>query len=82
MLFKLAAAGTLGYFAYRAWERNQRSQTPVAFAPGESKGVNFAQVRNAGPEAMASDLKRWDNVDQASDESFPASDPASSNRFT
>jgi hypothetical protein len=32
-------------------------------------------VRPAGPEAMRSPPKRWDNVDEASDESFPASDP-------
>jgi hypothetical protein len=31
---------------------------------------------------MASDLRDWDEVDQASDESFPASDPPAANRFT
>lgn len=32
-------------------------------------------VRPAGPEAMRSPPQTWDEVDQASDESFPASDP-------
>jgi hypothetical protein len=32
-------------------------------------------VRPAGPEAMRDPPKEWDCVDQASDESFPASDP-------
>lgn len=32
-------------------------------------------VRSAGPEAMRDPPKKWDEVDQASDESFPASDP-------
>jgi hypothetical protein len=33
-------------------------------------------VRTAGPESMRDPLRRsWDKVDQASDESFPASDP-------
>jgi hypothetical protein len=33
-------------------------------------------VRSAGPEAMRSDnCPDWDKVDQAADESFPASDP-------
>lgn len=33
------------------------------------------EVRDAGPEAMENPPKSWDEVDQASDESFPASDP-------
>ncbi|MGD9980654.1 MAG: hypothetical protein AB7H66_16565 [Hyphomonadaceae bacterium] len=32
-------------------------------------------IRDAGPEAMENPPKTWDEVDQASDESFPASDP-------
>ena len=33
------------------------------------------QVRDAGPKAMENPPKSWDAVDEASDESFPASDP-------
>jgi hypothetical protein len=33
------------------------------------------KVRDAGPGAMKNPPKKWDDVDQASDESFPASDP-------
>lgn len=32
-------------------------------------------VRDAGPEAMENPPKSWDEVDEASDQSFPASDP-------
>jgi hypothetical protein len=32
-------------------------------------------VRDAGPAAMADPPRTWDDVDQAVDESFPASDP-------
>lgn len=32
-------------------------------------------ARDAGPEHMEHPPKSWDRVDQASDESFPASDP-------
>lgn len=31
--------------------------------------------RPAGPESMRDPPRRWDKVDEASDESFPASDP-------
>jgi hypothetical protein len=36
------------------------------------------EVRDAGPEAMENPPKRWDEVDEASDQSFPASDAPSS----
>ena len=35
------------------------------------------KVRDAGPDAMKNPPKRWDPEDEASDESFPASDPPS-----
>ncbi|HEX8421611.1 MAG TPA: hypothetical protein VF638_16505, partial [Sphingomonas sp.] len=36
----------------------------------------YSNVRPAGPEAMRDETRRpWSKVDQASDESFPASDP-------
>ncbi|MBE3637627.1 hypothetical protein ICN82_05330 [Mangrovicoccus sp. HB182678] len=34
-----------------------------------------AQVRDAGPGQMTDPPKAWDEVDEALDESFPASDP-------
>jgi hypothetical protein len=45
--------------------------------PAAEPDVGPAAVRSAGPAAMRSDTKQWDEVDQASDESFPASDPPS-----
>jgi hypothetical protein len=33
------------------------------------------KIRDAGPKQMKNPPKRWDEVDEASDESFPASDP-------
>ena len=38
-----------------------------------------AAVREAGPDAMASPPQRWSKIEEASDESFPASDPPSFN---
>lgn len=36
-----------------------------------------SSVRDAGPEQMRSPPPDWDEVDEAVDESFPASDPPS-----
>lgn len=42
--------------------------------PGYS-GEAKRKVRQAGPRQMNNPPKNWDEVDEASDESFPASDP-------
>jgi hypothetical protein len=49
----------------------------VAFSMREAKATQYAKrpVRAAGPEAMRDPPKKWDEVDEASDQSFPASDP-------
>lgn len=41
---------------------------------GKGGGVP-TPVRPAGPDAMRDPPKKWDKVDEESDESFPASDP-------
>jgi hypothetical protein len=41
----------------------------------ETIGFEPPTVRSAGPAAMRYPPPEWDCVDQASDESFPASDP-------
>ena len=81
MLLKLITAGAAGYALYRYATRHAETATPVAFATGEAT-EGFAPVRNAGPEAMNSDPPHWDKVDEASDESFPASDPPAAGKFT
>ena len=76
-LLKLAALGALGYAAWKYYQTAQ-DRSPPAFAAGQEPGGNFAQVRDAGPHAMADPPAReWTREDQASDESFPASDPPS-----
>jgi hypothetical protein len=42
--------------------------------PGKDSGVP-TPVRPAGRDAMRDPPRKWDEVDEASDESFPASDP-------
>ena len=76
-LLQWAVAGAAGYAIWRAVQKNKTEQAPAAFAQGEEPGGNFSQVRSAGVEGMRADPKRWDKIDQASDESFPASDPPS-----
>lgn len=36
---------------------------------------DYGQIRPAGQASTRDDRGRWDKVDEASDESFPASDP-------
>ena len=74
-LLKLAALGALGYVGWKYIEKS-KDRSPPAFATGQEPGDNIAKVRDAGPEAMADAPRReWTAADQASDESFPASDP-------
>jgi uncharacterized membrane protein YebE (DUF533 family) len=76
MLLKLTALGALGYVGYQYYRKNFSHEDRAAFAPGQGEDGVTHQVRNSGPEAMRDKpAGSWDKTDQASDESFPASDP-------
>jgi hypothetical protein len=49
----------------------ERSRKSAALARNNPAGTG----RPAGPEGMRDPPAHWDEVDEASDESFPASDP-------
>ena len=42
---------------------------------GGERDSDYGQIRPAGRDSTRDDRGRWDKVDEASDESFPASDP-------
>lgn len=70
MIVKLAAFAGLGYAGYRYYERHRRGSR-AAFAGNQGD----VRVRDAGPEAMRDQPKRWSKTDEELDQSFPASDP-------
>jgi hypothetical protein len=75
-----AAAAGLGFLAARLWRRgggeDELSGRPALSGSGAHGAVGESgAARSAGPEAMRDPPEEWDKVDQAADESFPASDP-------
>lgn len=64
-------------------DKRQRPAGTAAFKDGQPAGPPEAdvQVRPAGPSAQRKKPKLWDKIDEAADESFPASDPPTANRF-
>lgn len=74
LLLSLVALGA-GAYALTRNRQSQGSPAPAAFAPDQEGGCDNP-VRDAGPEAMRDPPQgRWSQVDEASDQSFPASDP-------
>ena len=66
-------------FTRRWWSSREEDEQPAA---AHSRGVTApgpvgqsGSARSAGPEAMRDPPREWEKVDQAADESFPASDP-------
>lgn len=73
-----AAAGFVGVFAGRHWLSRAKDRFAPAFRDGTKPPGpvgDSGSARSAGPEAMRDPPEDWDKIDQASDESFPASDP-------
>lgn len=75
------AAAVAGFFGARMW-RGRRGEGPNAAITGDGEpgpvGTS-GSARQAGPESMRDPPKEWTEVDEASDESFPASDPPATN---
>ena len=79
-----AAAG-LGYLATMLWRRRGEmgggpgARPAISGTGGHGAVGESGAARSAGPEAMRDPPRDWEQVDQASDESFPASDPPAVN---
>lgn len=76
----LLAIGALAAFAAAwAFDRSRSAGQAAAFDPRDrrlARDDKHRPIRSAGPEAMRDRTNlKWDKVDEASDESFPASDP-------
>ena len=84
-ILMMAGAALLAWkYVNRAGQRSALAGANTATAAHEAEhdalkeGPVALHVRTAGPAAMRDEpVRRWDEVDQAVDESFPASDPPS-----
>ena len=82
----IAAAGATvaglvaAVFTRRRWGGGGEAEEPQAAAHSRGKTAigpvgQSGSSRSAGPDAMRDPPGEWDDVDQSSDESYPASDP-------
>jgi hypothetical protein len=65
-------------FTRRWWSGEADEPTAAAHSRGKTAPGPVGQsgaARSAGPDAMRDPPSQWSKVDQASDESYPASDP-------
>lgn len=78
-IFATVGAAALGYMAVSSYRRasgRRDRRGGAALSAGDQHAANeFSSTRSAGPKAMRDPPKEWSRADQASDESFPASDP-------
>jgi hypothetical protein len=82
-IFAAAGAAVVGLgaalAARRYWFAGEEQDRPApALERGKTAPGPVGQsgaARSAGPEAMRDPPEEWEKVDQAADESFPASDP-------
>jgi hypothetical protein len=80
-----ALAGGIGYVATSLWRRRGEggggpgARAAISGTGGHGAVGESGAARSAGPAAMRDPPADWSKVDEASDESFPASDPPSIN---
>ena len=69
--------GAVAYGVFRFLRKSDVAKPPqhAAFAEDEPGRGDPNAVRDAGAASMRSNPKNWDAIDEASDASFPSSDP-------
>ncbi|HEX9966198.1 MAG TPA: hypothetical protein VGB04_14570 [Allosphingosinicella sp.] len=77
-----ACAAGLGFAASSLWRRRSASggggtgaRPAISGTGGHGAVGDSGAARQAGPDSMRDPPSEWGKVDEASDESFPASDP-------
>lgn len=75
MILSMLAIGGAAYALSRKRGGRSTSHGNAAYASDQPR-QSHDDVRDAGPEAMRDPPgRKWTGVDEASDQSFPASDP-------
>jgi hypothetical protein len=72
-----AACGFLAVTAYKRMSDGSGRRAPALSDGDQHAARDFSATRSAGPDAMRDPPREWTAADEASDESFPASDPPS-----
>lgn len=70
-----AAGGYLAVTAYRRLAVRRGACAPALSEREQHVVEDLGATRSAGPGAMRDPPKEWTRADEASDQSFPASDP-------
>ncbi len=65
----------LGGIALARWAMKGRERPAYAGPLAHGRGSDTTPFRDAGPANMRDPEPHWDRVDEALDETFPASDP-------
>jgi hypothetical protein len=78
MILGIAGATVALALAAKLARRRPEERETEVHRGTAARRVGEGDVRSAGPEGMRREAgRRWNATDQASDESFPASDPPS-----
>lgn len=76
-LWPLLVLGAMGAGLASKTLGRQKNRRRAVYKDAGEPDRDYGQVRPAGAESQRTPTEDWDKVDEAADESFPASDPPS-----